>query len=196
MLIDNGASLHAPSHGLLKLDPGQIVFGLHWDPPQEDATDEPDDLDALCVLLDAQGRVAEVIHPGNPRNAGGSVIHTGDSRTGASTWDDERIFVFLEALPATITQLAFVVASATGRPLNEVRGAACHVTDHVTERELVCLELTAVPRDAHCVATLYRNHEAWEISASRHPGGEFLAQALRLVGNGKAPAAKNATPQN
>src|SRR5688572_2562453 len=104
MLIDNGARRHARSDDGARLDPSQIVMGLHWDPPQEDAVGEPDDLDALCVLLDTQGGVVEVIHPDHPRNLNGSVVHTGDSRTGASTWDDERIFVFLEALPETVSE--------------------------------------------------------------------------------------------
>src|SRR5687767_7276576 len=84
MVIDNGARRHARRGDGVSLDPSEIVMGLHWDPPQEDAVAEPDDLDALCVLLAAQGGVVEVIHPGHPRNLDGSVVHTGDSRTGAS----------------------------------------------------------------------------------------------------------------
>ena len=190
MLIDNGARRHARSDDGVSLDPSQIVMGLHWDPPQEDAA--PDDLDALCVLLDAQGGVVEVIHPDHPRNLDGSVVHTGDSRTGASAWDDERIFVFLEALPAAVTELAFVVASATGRSLNEVRGAAFHVTDHVTEREIVCRELTAFDRTAHCVASLHRGRDGWRIcTAATRDCGEFLDEVLLRIGNGKTAEARD-----
>ena len=186
MRIDNGANSHALSHGEASLDPSQVVMGLHWDPPREDAAGEPDDLDALCVLLDAQGQVVEIIHPAHPRNLDGSVVHTGDSRTGASTWDDERIFVFLEALSETVAELAFVVASASGRALSEVRGAAFHLTDHVTERELVGGALVSFDRTAHCVATLNRGRRGWRLGtdATRDRDG-FLDEVLRLVGNGK-----------
>jgi len=187
MLIDDLAQTHDRREGGFTLGPSEIVMGLHWDPPQEDVEKDPDDLDALCVLFDAQRRMVEVVHPGFPRNATGSVIHTGDSRTGASVWDDERIFVFLEALPETVTELAFVVASAKGKPLNQVRGAACHVTDHVTERELMRLELASLgQRDAHCVATVRRGASGWAISTDVQPGShELLAELRAIMGNGK-----------
>jgi stress response protein SCP2 len=193
MLIDDRAKSHESRDTDAKSDSNEIVMGLHWNPSQEGGTQDPDDLDALCVLFDAQRRVLEVIHPGNPRNATSSVIHTGDSRTGASAWDDERIFVFLDALPETVMELAFVVASATDRPLNEVCGAACHVTDHVTERKLACLELTTLERrKAHCFVMLYRGSGEWKISADIHSGrSEFLAELLPLVRKAKTRDARD-----
>ena len=100
MQISNYAGVQGG--GSVEAEPklNEIVMGLHWDPPEDGATADPADLDTLCVLFDAQGCVLEVIHPGHPRNEDSSVVHTGDSRTGASEWDDERIFVFLAALPA------------------------------------------------------------------------------------------------
>ncbi len=111
----------------------EVVMGLHWDPPEEGVNLHPENLDALCVLFDQEQQIVEIIHPGNPRSTNGSVVHTGDSRTGASKWDDERIFVFLEALPANVTTLLFIVASATDHPIRKVRGASCHISDHATE---------------------------------------------------------------
>ena len=141
-------------------------MGLHWDPPEHGAAGDPADLDALCVLFDAQGCVLEVVHPGHLRTADASVVHTGDSRTGASLWDDERIFVFLEALPQAVSKLSFVVASATGQPFHEVPGAFCHISDRVSEDERFRLELTALTgRTSHTVATLHRGAERWRIVA-------------------------------
>jgi stress response protein SCP2 len=161
----------------------EIVMGLHWDPQQDGMSTEPENLDALCVLLDAQCRVLEVIHPGCPRSTNGSVVHTGDARTGASVWDDERIFVFLEALPAPVSTIAFVVASASGSAFSEIPGASCHVSDRMTEREWIRLELTALGRlTAHCVATLQRSPAGWKISADALNGcGKFLAGPELLV---------------
>lgn len=150
-----------------EVDLKEIVMGLHWHPqePGASAGREPANLDALCVLFDEEGRVVEVVHPGRPSNANGSVLHTGDSPTGASKWDDERIFVFLEALPDSVSGLAFVVASANGRVFSEIPGASCHVSDRVTEREWVRLDLTALgKRREHRVATLRRSPAGWEIS--------------------------------
>lgn len=146
----------------------EIVMGLHWDPLTDG---DPNDLDALCVLFDEQRRVLEVIHPGHPRNTNGSVVHTGDSTTGASAWDDERIFVFLEALPEVVSALTFVVVSVTGRFFGEIPGASCHVSDRVTEGERLRLDLTGLEAQmAHCVATLYRSPTGWKISADVEGG--------------------------
>lgn len=160
----------------------EIVMGLHWDPQGENLKSDPDDLDALCALIDAQDRVLEVIHSGRPRNANDSVVHTGDSRSGASEWDDERIFVFLRALPQKIDKLVFVVACATGKPLGEIRGASCHVSDCDSERKCFQLELTSL-RDhtVYCVATLHRSDSGWTLSSDLHRSHQGLLEELMAL---------------
>jgi tellurium resistance protein TerZ len=161
----------------------EVVMGLHWDPSEDDVNVHPENLDALCVLFDQEQQIVEIIHPGNPRSANGSVVHTGDSRTGASKWDDERIFVFLEALPADVTTILFVVASATGNPIRNVRGASCHISDHATEYQWVNIELTTLDtQTTYCVATLSRNLTGWEIStAEQNINREHEAQSAALA---------------
>ncbi len=149
-----------------------LVMGLHWDPPREGSGDPSTDLDALCTLYDAQNQVLEVIHPGHTRGAGGSVIHTGDSKTGASTWDDERIFVFLQGLPAQVAWLAFVVASTSGRPFDAVRGAICHLSDHDDDSELLRVDLTAlIGKRSHTVAIVRRGPAGWHLGEVEPPDG-------------------------
>lgn len=175
--------LHADAKPELK----EVVMGLHWDPPAEGEPAHAENLDAVCVLLDREQQVVEIIHPGHLRNAGGSVVHTGDARTGASEWDDERIFVFLEALPANVSTLAFIVASATGHAFGEVRGASCHVSDHATEHKWIDLELTPLGNaTAHCVATLNRSPAGWEIFPDAQAvSSERLAELLSLAASVK-----------
>lgn len=187
MQSDDHANSQDRVYADAEFDLKEIVMGLHWDPPQEDVVVDPKDLDALCVLLDAQHRVLEVIHPGHSRNANGSVMHTGDSLTGASGWDDERIFVFLEALPEAVSALAFVVISATGSALSGIRGASCHISDRVTEHEWVKHEFTALEQYAvYCVATLYRSPAGWKISPdSRTVDDGLLTELLSLAGSVK-----------
>jgi stress response protein SCP2 len=146
----------------------EIVMGLHWHPQESGArsNDEPANLDALCVLFDQDGSVLEVVHPGHPSNVNGSVLHTGDSRTGASEWDDERIFVFLEALPDSVYALDFIVTSANGHVFSEVPGAFCHVSDRVTEHEWIGLDLTQLSKHKeHRIATLRRSSAGWQLSS-------------------------------
>lgn len=160
----------------------EIVMGLHWDPPEVGAAADPADLDALCVLFDAQGGILEVIHPGHPRNGDGSVIHTGDSRTGASAWDDERIFVFLEALPPAVAALSFVVVSTTGRAFHEIRGAFCHVSDRASEDQRLRLDLTALAGCSdHAVATLRRGAAGWRMSMEAQTAQDDLLPRLRTL---------------
>ncbi len=148
-------------------DPREIVLGLHWDPPQAAPGALPD-LDALCLLYDTKGNILEIIHPANPRNANGSVVHTGDSRTGTSTWDDERIFVFLDALPHDVSALAFVVVSAGRHSFDQVPGAVCHASERISESELVRVDLAALTGRRHCIAaTLHRGAAAWRIETDR-----------------------------
>jgi tellurium resistance protein TerZ len=145
----------------------EIVLGVHWDPPDDAESGQLVDLDALCVLFDASGQVLEVIHPGHPRSSDGCVTHTGDSRTGTSCWDDERIFVFLEALPEAVAKLAFAVLSVTGKPFDAVPGARCHVSDRISETPHVQVELTALcGRTAHAVAVLRRGSAGWQVSTT------------------------------
>lgn len=161
----------------------EIVMGLHWDPVEDHSNSHPENLDALCVLFDQEQQIVEIIHPGNPRSSNGSVVHTGDSRTGASQWDDERIFVFLEALPADVTALVFIVASATGNPIREARGASCHISDHATEYQWVDMALTTLDtQTTYCVATLSRRQTGWEIAPTAQGiSGEIEAQSLALA---------------
>ncbi len=167
MHVDRSARAHGGAHAAAIPELKEIVMGLHWSPPAEGAAAaDAADLDALCVLYDAQGRVLEAVHPGRPRGADGSVVHTGDSRNGASHWDDERIFVFLEALPDDVAKLALFVASASGHAFHEVRGAVCHVSDHASEHEWLRLDLTALEgRRCHAVAALERGASGWSLAA-------------------------------
>jgi tellurium resistance protein TerZ len=182
IIKEAGAQRSAHDHAVPELK--EIVMGLHWTPPKEGSAAAHADLDALCVLFDQQRRVLELIGPAHARNANDSVFHTGDSQRGTSEWDDERIFVFLDALPEHIASLAFIVTSASGQSFSEVPGASCHVSDRVTEHEWLRLELTALERHrAHCVAMLHRRTSGWGISAGSDDfDSGRMAELIALAG--------------
>ena len=165
--------MEAMLHDRPSMDLKDVVMGLHWSPPPERGrlSVEPANLDAICVLLDARGKRLDGIGPGRLANANGSVIHTGDSRTGASVWDDERIFVFLDALPPAVHEVVFSVVSSDQRPFCDVAGASCHLSDCRTEEELLKVELTALGHlTEYCVVTLQRSLSGWSIRAGAFPG--------------------------
>ena len=158
-----------------------VVFGLHWAPPHPNAARAaaPANLDAVCLLSDAEYRPLELVHPGKVRNANGSVLHTGDSPTGASTWDDERVFAFLDAIPAEVNTLTFCIVSASGHALSEVAGARCHVSDRVMESVLLEVDLTAVGAvDHYCVASLQRCGHGWCLGPAAPDSSRFAVDMV------------------
>src|SRR5689334_11270653 len=92
----------------------EVVFGVRWSkqPPSSGGVKNKGiDIDASCVLLDDQQHVIDVVDPTKLRSSDGSVLHTGDSKSGGGSWDDERIYVFLSALPARTASVLFQVTS-------------------------------------------------------------------------------------
>jgi tellurium resistance protein TerZ len=166
-------------HAVMVLN--DIVMGLHWTPAAQRRRPglEAVNLDAVCVLLDGNGRRLEAVRPGHLEGANGSVVHTGDSRTGASAWDDERIFVFVDALPGYVDSLVLGVVSHD-RPFSEVAGASCHISDVRMEEELLRIQLTSLgPVTEYCIATVQRCAFGW-IMRQRAPDGAGLGEVLSL----------------
>jgi tellurium resistance protein TerZ len=149
------------------LSNGDIVVGVQWSPSDDAqrARTAPVDLDAICDLRDANGTLVEIVGPGRLRSRNGSVMHTGDSRDGASRWDDERIFVFLDALPAAVDSVVFTIASSSGYAFCDVPGASCHISDLGTEDRLFEIELAALGKvTAHEVARIVRCGRGWRLT--------------------------------
>jgi len=153
---------------------GTIVLGVRWNRSDEErgrAAALTADLDAICELRDGQGRLLDRVGPGRLRNDNGSVVHTGDSRTGAGPWDDERVYVFLDALPRAVHSLVFLIESSRGTAFSEVANASCHVSDHATDDTLLTLPLSPLGAMTRCdVATLQRATSGWRLMPASRPG--------------------------
>jgi len=161
----------------------ELVFGLHWDPPGEESSAPVADLDAICAVVGQKGDLLEIVHPGHPRNANGSIVHTGDARTGTSEWDDERVFIFLEALPAAASKLVLAVSSANGISFEYIPGAQCHVSDRLSETPQVRIDLTALHgQTLHVAAIVCRDVDGWRVEpgASMDEAATLAELRLRL----------------
>lgn len=127
-----GVSLRKEEHDL-----DEVVIGLGWDVVKPKggllsmfAKKPPDyDLDAIAVLLDANGKMrlprlqhGDVVFYNNLNHASGCVRLTGDNRTGAGDGDDEQIIVKLNALPADYHKIVFLVQIYKGRDNNQSFG--------------------------------------------------------------------------
>ena len=96
------------------------------------------DLDAIAFLLDEKGKVrnlgsrnaldsgqvvdfvgSDIIFYNNPKLPDGSVIHTGDNRTGEGEGDDEQIVVKLNLLDPTYKRIVFIACIYQGIRKNQ-----------------------------------------------------------------------------
>src|SRR6478752_8974373 len=98
---------------LTKTNPGltKIVVGLGWDTNKYDGGKDFD-LDASICCANASGKVnhdRDFIFYNNRQNDNGSVVHTGDNRTGEGDGDDEQVSVNLSQVPADVSKIIFVV---------------------------------------------------------------------------------------
>jgi tellurium resistance protein TerD len=89
----------------------RVIIGLGWQPqPGEDTVF---DLDGSAFLLRADGKVrddTDFIFYNNLQSEDGSVEHAGDSRTGISALDEERLQVDLTHVPPEIDRIAVAVS--------------------------------------------------------------------------------------
>lgn len=160
---------------LTKTNPGlsKITVGLGWDTNKYDGGKDFD-LDASVFCLNAQGKAGsekDFIFYNNPKNANGSVVHTGDNRTGEGEGDDEQVKVDLSAVPAETDKIAFCItiheAQERSQNFGQVSNAFVRIVDDASGAELIRYDLgedfsieTAV-----VVGELYRNAGEWKFSA-------------------------------
>jgi tellurium resistance protein TerZ len=151
---------------------GKVTMGLGWDAIKSKgflgfgAKSEPVDLDASCVMFDESGGPVDVIWFRQLKSRDGSIVHTGDNRTGAGDGDDEQINVDLNQVPATVKSLVFTVNSFTGQTFAQVENAYCRLLDAVNGKEVARFNLSVQgPHSAQIMAKVYRHNGEWKMHA-------------------------------
>ena len=129
----------------------QIKMGLGWDvgaAPQKSggflgglfggggSAGGSIDLDASCIMLDANKQMVDAIWFGQLQSKDSSIQHTGDNRTGAGDGDDEVINVNLSRIPDHVQALVFTVNSFTGQTFATVNNAFCRLVNAIVKTEL------------------------------------------------------------
>lgn len=150
----------------------KVVMGLGWDAKKSKGVfgfggSAPDiDLDASCVMFDEQKQMVDSCYFRQLRSKDGSVIHSGDNRTGAGEGDDEQIVVDLTAVPATVKTLMFTVNSFTSVTFDQIDNAFCRVFDQATNKEIAKFTLSSGgTHTAMIMAKLYRHSGEWKMAA-------------------------------
>ncbi|PSJ39512.1 TerD family protein [Allosphingosinicella deserti] len=124
------------------------------------------DLDASCLLFDSARTMVDSIWFRQLRSKDGSIIHTGDNRTGAGDGDDEQITVDLTALPPQVTALVFTVNSFTGDTFERVENAYCRLVDSAAGQEMARYQLSGSgSHTGQVMAKLSRANGGWEMKA-------------------------------
>jgi len=150
----------------------KVTMGLGWDAIKTrgflgfGGRTEAVDLDASCVLFDENRRPVDFVWFRQLKSRDGSIVHTGDNRTGAGDGDDEQIDVDLARVPDTVRSLIFTVNSFTGQSFSQVENAYCRIVNAADGKEVARFNLSVQgAHTAQIMAKLYRHNGEWKMHA-------------------------------
>lgn len=150
----------------------KITMGLGWDAVKTKgflgfgSKTQEVDLDASCILFDDQGRNVDAVWFGQLKSKDGSIVHTGDNRTGAGDGDDEQINVDLTRIPSNVKSLVFTVNSFTGQNFSQIENAMCRIVNSSNNQEVARFNLSASgAHNAQIMAKIYRHGDEWKMHA-------------------------------
>jgi tellurium resistance protein TerZ len=149
----------------------RVRMGLGWDAVKKKglfggSKSQSIDLDASALLFDGRGQLVDQVWFQQLRSKDGSLIHTGDNRTGAGDGDDESILVDLASVPPSVTSLVFVVNSFTGQDFSQIENAYCRLVDETNSTEIARYELTGSGRhNSQVMAKVVRDGSGWSMTA-------------------------------
>jgi len=167
---------------LTTIDPSlkHVKIGLGWDTRAADGQDF--DLDASAFMLTETEKVRgdqDFIFYNNLKSADGSVMHTGDNRTGEGEGDDEALIVKLDRVAPHVTKIVFVVtihdAVARGQSFGQVANAFIRLINNENQTEVARYDLSenASGETAMLFGELCRHAGEWAFHAvgQCYPGG-------------------------
>ncbi|WPF81984.1 TerD family protein [Sanguibacter sp. 4.1] len=165
----------------------RVRMGLGWDAAKKKGffgkRDQEIDLDASGLLFDGSGQLVDVVWFNQLGSKDGSVVHTGDNRTGAGDGDDESIVVELTQVPANVSTIVFTVNSFTGQDFSQIESAFCRLVDETDGTEIARYELTGSgTHNAQVMAKVSRDGAGWSMTAIGAPtSGRTFDQLLPAV---------------
>jgi tellurium resistance protein TerD len=160
---------------LTKTNPGltKVIVGLGWDTNRYDGGKDFD-LDTSVFLLGDNGKVgsdSDFIFYNNATGGNGSVVHTGDNRTGAGDGDDEQTNIDLNNVPASVQRITFAItihdAESRSQNFGQVSNAYVRILNGDSNQELIRYDLGEdfSIETALVVGELYRHNGEWKFSA-------------------------------
>jgi tellurium resistance protein TerZ len=168
----------------------RVTMGLGWDVAKVKGffgfgggQGQPVDLDASVVMFDESNRPVDVVWFRQLKSKDGSIVHTGDNRTGAGEGDDEQIVVDLRSVPPGVKSLVFTVNSFTGQNFSTVQNAFCRIFDTSSNKEIARYDLSVQgSHTAQIMAKLYRHNGEWKMHAIGENGsGRTFDDLMPLI---------------
>jgi len=159
---------------LSKEDPTlvRMAVGLGWD--QRNTDGQEFDLDASLFMLGENGKVrqdVDFIFYKNLNSVCGSVVHTGDNRTGEGDGDDEEIHIDLSKVPEDVKRLVVTVtihdAEARRQSFGQVINAFIRIVNRDSNVEVARFDLTEdmSTETAMVFGEVYRHNGDWKFKA-------------------------------
>ncbi len=151
----------------------KILAGLGWDTNKYDGGHEFD-LDVSVFMTGESGKVesdSNFVFYNNPQDAAGSVVYSGDNRTGEGEGDDESVIITLSKVPANVQKISFTVtiheADARGQNFGQVSNSYIRIVDTAKNEELLRYDLGEdySIETAIVVGELYRHGSEWKFAA-------------------------------
>ncbi|MEM0998723.1 MAG: TerD family protein [Bacteroidota bacterium] len=167
----------------------EIHAGLGWDVQQ--FAGEDFDLDVVLFLTGADGKVLSDHHFiffNNLTSPDGSVVHSGDNRTGEGEGDDEIINVSLAGVDDGVQKIVFAVDIHEGptrsQNFGQVQNAFIRLVDKATNEEMIRYDLSEdfSIETSVIAAELYRKDGGWKFKAVGQGFQDGLAALCRHHG--------------
>jgi tellurium resistance protein TerD len=172
---------------LTKQAPGlsNVKVGLSWD---STSNGKSPDADASVFMLNESGKIPDesfFVFFNNLRSGDGSVVHSGDNRTGAGDGNDEEIEINLAKVSPHVANLMLVI---TIHNLNEgfhfgnVLNSSVRVYDN-SSNSILCqykLSETFDGCDSLIIGRFFRNGSEWEFEAMGQAYSGGLAATVEL----------------
>lgn len=163
---------------------GQALMGLGWDAITEKTkgflgfgareVKKSVDLDASCLMYDDANQLLDMVSFKQLKSKDGSIIHTGDNRSGAGDGDDEQIRVNLGTVPANVKTLVFVVNCFSNMDFSKVANAYCRLVDEQNNNEVARFNLSC-----------QGNHTALILASVTRADGDWAMKAIGASGTGR-----------
>lgn len=169
----------------------KVIMGLGWDAKKTaggglmkgffggGGASESIDLDASCVMFNEQNKLVDTVWFKQLKSRDGSILHTGDNRTGDGDGDDEQIIVLLEKVPSEVKSLVFTVNSFTNQTFDAVENAYCRLVDGMNNTEIARYTLSSQgSHTAQIMAKVYRHNGEWKMHAIGENGNGRTIDSL------------------